>query len=109
MRAAGWAVIAGMLLSVGLESQPQQVCGRVVSIQCARPSRTATFISSPVYVEMCERREFRLTNAEDAGLPYLRTRQSDVVKRCPSAAPNGVTRAGGGGQKWSAEGTRWRD
>ena len=41
-RAAGCAVIA-MLLSVGLESQAQQLCGRVVSIQCARPSQIATF------------------------------------------------------------------
>jgi TonB family protein len=43
MRAAGWAVIAGMLLSVRLQSQPQQLCGRVVSIRCSRPSRIATF------------------------------------------------------------------
>jgi len=43
MRAAGWAVIAGMLLSVRLQSQPQQLCGRVVSIRCSRLSRIATF------------------------------------------------------------------
>ena len=43
MRAARWTVIAGMLLPVQLDSQPQQLCGRVVSINCARPSGSATF------------------------------------------------------------------
>ena len=45
MYAVRWAVSAGMLLRVQLESQPQQLCGRgrVVSINCARPRGSATF------------------------------------------------------------------
>ena len=43
MHVARWAVIVGALLTVQLESQPQQLCGRVVNISCARSSGTATF------------------------------------------------------------------
>jgi TonB family protein len=43
MYAFRWAAIAGMLLPVQLDSQPQELCGRVVTINCARPSGSATF------------------------------------------------------------------
>jgi len=43
MHVARWAVIAGTLLPVQLESQPQRLCGRVVTINCARPSGSVTF------------------------------------------------------------------
>ena len=47
MCAIRWAVIAGMLLPVQLDSQPQQLCGRVVTIECARPPGRATFTVRP--------------------------------------------------------------